>query len=447
MNETYQDLINNICNYTKEQWEQLIWERTHGIDTQTNLLIPGDSYPEQLLQDIYGEILIRDISEEKEFFINGLKKTIYNCLQECEKRLKNNQNDLINEVLVLERNFNVINHFGDGELNKIKDRGILQICQRVYHFVYYQKNKLFFNEIYGSLRRIVLLVCFRLDHNFIPLEDLKHEIQDEETCVVAFRCLCQKEGLEAIGKYFPMFVTTSFRAGMKVLVYLELKQLKRDYFNKFPQEIKFHLNIALKRIKQQSEEQYEFVYREATELNLIVSTTTEDDCITTEDDCIRVLCSCVPEENDNSKNNAELATNLSILFFKKYPKKYVKFINFLLALEEYYPNYHDLSSIFENLVEIVGLAIISEHFDELRNLSYKSKFLHLSCFVEGSPLGIFPNTKNNDYIGEIYLSSSPEPQLPLKVKNPKEFETLLTEVSYKAGTDRNALKRCLSLMN
>ncbi|MDJ0597637.1 MAG: hypothetical protein QNJ37_02160 [Crocosphaera sp.] len=62
---------------------------------------------------------------------------------------------------------------------------------------------------------------------------------------------------------------------MKVLVYLELKQVKRDYFNKFPQEINLQLNIALKQIKQQSQEQYEFVYREATELNLIVSTTIE----------------------------------------------------------------------------------------------------------------------------------------------------------------------------
>ncbi len=441
MSQIDRKLIDLTFQFSKKEWEEWIWERTHGVDTMTNSLEKGDSYSYQILLKVYDQIVIRDNIKAKEYFIKSLIKIMAKSLQKCQKLLdcKVENNQFSQELLALEDCFNIVNHFHDTELEKIKANGLLQICKQVYNFIYRNQNEYFLLKKYGSLRRIVLLVRFRLEPESIILDDFERELNYKETFRVAFNCLFQKYNFEAIGKYLPNLVNTAFQVRKEVFIKLELQQLKQKYFIEHHRQLEQELIIALKKIQEQSQEQYEFLEKELNKLGLVA-------CETPEEKLIKALCLCVPKESissptpsyfDYSHNHTELATDLFIFFCKRYPERYSQYMNCLLKLEQESPNAYDLRSMINKLLEVKNdfLPIIAEHFDEI-NLYYKHRFIELLCFQQKSLVRIFPNTKNNDYIGEIYLQSCPRQSFPLKVKDIKERDNLAILIADRAGVSK-----------
>jgi hypothetical protein len=264
--------------------------------------------------------------------------------------------------------------------------GISQICVDCYRLIYRKKNNDFIGDRYGSLKRVVLSVCFRIDSKFVPLNDLVDELINESTYVVAFRYLCKKQGVEAIGKYFHIFISTAFNANEKVLVKLELKNLIIQFSDCF-QQVRLQLLTVLKKVKINSDVQYNFLKQEAHKKGIIeiennpwIEATLK---ILKDEDIGKLI------DIFKSSNCSPFADQILIRLCRFNPEEYTKYLERFFEIEANLPFPYETEWMSKELVSILTLSRIVDDFTDIPlSLANQQKFLKLLCGSSLSPAKI-----------------------------------------------------------
>ena len=253
-----------FSSFTQERWEKWIWERTHGIDTITNISVVRDPNPHHAIIDSYRTLTNK---KQRNKFGDALMSSLRQSLEECQNYPIGEDDNLQLEIelLALERHLHILNRLDDEDIPS----GAVRTSRAYYQFV------LPLNQC-NSLRRIALAVRSRVGDR-ISDSDLRNALNAEDTYVVAFRCALKKYSSLAISKFFPQFVEMALRKQKEVFIKVELIQLVES-FGQYAGNLRRQLSKALPHL---SEEARAIVRKQACEIGFHIP------CIKPVEDAIR----------------------------------------------------------------------------------------------------------------------------------------------------------------
>jgi hypothetical protein len=200
-----------------EMWQSRIWERCHGIDSQTPESPMGDPNPHHALIDAY-----RNASSAAQgAFADALKLCLSGSLQLLKQlRLAEGAGAEIElERLALERGLAVLHEVDAGQFSS----GTGAVVREIFAFLSDRADE-------TSVPLLRAAMAGRL-HVGDPIGSygIKQALQSPDLCVIGFRAALSEFGIGAVRQFLPSFVETTLGTHQEILARVLLTDLHTKY--------------------------------------------------------------------------------------------------------------------------------------------------------------------------------------------------------------------------
>jgi len=229
-----QEEAEEITDFSQKDFEEWIWQRTHGIDRMTSITTICDPNPHHVLLGGY-EILT---DKNKSKFCIGLLNSLRHALQVCTNLFRSGeQKDLKRELLAIERHLNVLYRIPPENAPE----GANDLVVKCYKLIFGQ-------ETSDVLQRLVLSFGGRYS-NVASYADLMEALKDGALASLAFRILLRRQGVEAVSRYFAQYVKAERK---KPLMKVMVRDMKRQFEDR--RVLEEQMGIALQELPAELQE-------------------------------------------------------------------------------------------------------------------------------------------------------------------------------------------------